>query len=78
MKRCTCIFLVLMAFAFNANAQIYQWAKNVSNTTSGEWLYGMVADAVGNTISVGYFRNTVDFDPGPGVFNLTGSNNYRA
>jgi PKD repeat protein len=78
MKRCTCIFLVLMAFAFNANAQIYQWAKNVGNATSGEWLYGMVADAVGNTISVGYFRNTVDFDPGPGVFNLTGSNNYLA
>jgi hypothetical protein len=78
MKRCIYIFLVLMAFAFNANAQIYQWAKSIGNSQGGEWLYNLVADGAGNTISVGYFRNTVDFNPGPGVYTLTGSNNYIA
>lgn len=33
----------------------------------------MGVDADGNVYSAGLFQNTVDFDPGPGVFNLTGA-----
>ena len=46
------------------------WAKSV-----GGWYhdmcYSITIDAQGNTYSTGYFRSTVDFNPGVGVFNLT-------
>lgn len=53
-----------------SNAQNFHWVKQImgydplvsfSNTT----------DANDNFFSTGYFRTTVDFDPGPGVYNLT-------
>ncbi|MBK9448523.1 MAG: SBBP repeat-containing protein [Bacteroidetes bacterium] len=67
-----------MALLVKVPAQIYQWADRVGNAQNSETFAGLVSDEVGNTISVGTFRNTVDFDPGPGVFNLTPtSNNYQ-
>lgn len=35
-------------------------------------------DAGGNIYLAGYFRNTVDFDPGPGVYNITSARNNDA
>ncbi len=32
-------------------------------------------DASGNIITVGYLYGTADFDPGPGVYNLTSKGN---
>ena len=34
----------------------------------------VTTDADGNIYTTGYFSTTVDFDPGPGVFNLTSVN----
>jgi len=34
-------------------------------------MYKAVADDAGNIYATGFFRGTVDFDPGPGVFNLS-------
>src|SRR5206468_6390959 len=34
-------------------------------------IYGMATDSAGNLYLAGYFQATVDFDPGPGVSNLT-------
>ncbi|MEP7255482.1 MAG: gliding motility-associated C-terminal domain-containing protein [Ferruginibacter sp.] len=46
------------------------WAKNLGGpkTDIGR---GIVVDAVGNVYATGYFRETADFDPGPGVYNLS-------
>lgn len=43
-------------------------------TIGGEWpdaAYDVGADADGNVYVSGYFQGTVDFDPGPGIANLT-------
>jgi hypothetical protein len=47
----------------------FLWVK----TIAGPWHEGAKAitlDAVGNIYFTGYFNDQVDFDPGPGVFNL--------
>jgi hypothetical protein len=46
----------------------FVWAKQLSG-----WSYGqaLAVDSDGDLYTVGYFVGTADFDPGPGVFNLT-------
>jgi cysteine-rich repeat protein len=53
----------------------FVWAKQLGGT-SHEYAYGVALDSDGNVYTVGYFLGTADFDPGPGVYNLTpaGSN----
>ncbi len=48
------------------------WAIGFGNPT-GKNIHGIILDILGNIYLTGFFRNTVDFDPGPGIFNLTGS-----
>ncbi|MBL7794708.1 MAG: HYR domain-containing protein [Saprospiraceae bacterium] len=48
----------------------FVWAKQIG----GIGIFDnaeMILDASGNIILVGFFHSTLDFDPGPGVFNLT-------
>lgn len=66
------LFFVLLFF-ISANAQTFQWAgafvaKSHANSIK--------TDSKGNVYTTGAFTDTVDFDPGPGVYNLisTGSN----
>ena len=51
------------------------WARDVGSTNNvvGESMY---VDPAGNVYSTGFFMGTADFDPGPGVFNLTSLGNY--
>ncbi len=51
------------------------WSKNFSGT-GYDIVNSMVVDSAGNSYTTGYFRNTVDFDPGSGTQNLTASGNY--
>ncbi len=49
------------------------WAKSIgpgsgSLSASG---YSIIIDITGNVYTTGYFQGTTDFDPGPGIFNLT-------
>jgi hypothetical protein len=51
-------------------AGIFAWVKIFSSTGS-ESARAVTTDALGNTYATGLFQATIDFDPGPGVFNLT-------
>ncbi len=56
------------------SADSFVWAKQLGGgedplLTLAE---GVAADASGNVYTVGYFQGTADFDPGPGVYSLTG------
>lgn len=76
-------FLIILSVLLFGNSLIAQsliWAKNVGgeqNFSSGS---NIATDALGNVYSRGPFDGTIDFDPGPGVFNLTAQgaspNNY--
>ena len=51
------------------------WAKRIGGTSSdGVWAFAL--DNSGNVYVTGAFYLTVDFDPGPGVFNLTSAGYY--
>jgi hypothetical protein len=50
----------------------YIWAKGFGGG-SDEWAWGLSLDPWGNVIVTGFFNGTVDFDPGPGVYNITAS-----
>lgn len=69
------VFLIF--YSIQAKAQDYLWAKAFGHIPAGttyECLSNdMVVDGNGNSYSTGVFRGTVDFDPGPGNFNLTAS-----
>ena len=54
----------------------FLWAGSWGSTAV-DWVNGLDIDADGNIYTAGRFVFTVDFDPGPGVFELTsqGSNN---
>jgi hypothetical protein len=51
------------------------WAKRMGGT-GNECSYAVSVDSSGNVYTVGTFQNTVDFDPGAGVYNLTSAGGY--
>lgn len=46
------------------------WAVRMGGTGNDDG-FSITVDLNGNVLTTGHFRNTVDFDPGPGVFNLS-------
>ena len=48
------------------------WNKAIHGTIARETANSILYDKRGFLIITGYFQATVDFDPGPGVFNLSG------
>ncbi len=48
----------------------YIWAGHYGNSP-GQFAYGISTDAPGDVYVTGGFYGTTDFDPGPGVYNLT-------
>ena len=55
----------------------YIWAKGLGGIESDGILTESIAiDMIGNIYVQGFFRDTVDFDPGPGVYNLTAVSNW--
>lgn len=48
----------------------FLWAIQLGGSSTN-YSFSIEVDAAGNVYSVGYFSGTVDFDPGPGVFELT-------
>lgn len=64
-----CIFLFFL-FGNRTLGQDFQWAKQIGNT-GWDQVSDMALDDNNNVFLFGEFRGTVDFDPGPGVFNLS-------
>lgn len=48
----------------------FVWAKQFGGPFA-DYGYSIALDANGNVYTTGYFQGTVDFDPGPGIYNLT-------
>lgn len=63
-----------IAFTYFANAIIaqpnFEWLVRFGSNAT-EQTHCVISDKQGNVYTTGYFRNTVDFDPGLGIFNLT-------
>jgi hypothetical protein len=54
-------------------AENFLWAISFGGGSSSSGL-AITSDQSGNVYVTGHFKGTVDFDPGPGVYNLTGVN----
>jgi len=54
----------------NAQNVGFDWAKSMGGSSTEEG-NSIAVDVLGNVYTTGRFWGTVDFDPGPGVFNLT-------
>ena len=72
-------FLIILFFSISTIAQqpVFKWARqfgsSVIDDTYNDNGRSIAVDQQGNVYSAGLFFNVVDFDPGPGVFNLTAS-----
>lgn len=68
-KRTISLFLLMMSTA--AIAQNFEWAKSWGSTGYDQYSH-IVQDQSGNTYIKGYIDGTIDLDPGPGTYQLTG------
>ncbi|MCC7302139.1 MAG: SBBP repeat-containing protein [Bacteroidia bacterium] len=69
---------ILITSATAIKAQSFEWAVHVGGS-SADYGNHITVDASRNAYVTGYFNGTGDFDPGPGVYNLTsngGSDSY--
>src|SRR5687767_11655729 len=70
-------FVHLFLSSKEINAQeipLLEWAKSMGGTGVDN-ANSIAVDNAGNVYTAGYFTNTVDFDPGVGVFNLVSAGN---
>jgi hypothetical protein len=65
-------FTIIISIFCSAHmySQTFQWAEAIGGGLD-DFAYSTAIDFSGNVISVGTFRSTTDFDPGPGIFNLS-------
>ena len=72
MKNIFLSLILQLLIGYEANCQELLWAKRFGSTGQDRG-YNTCVDNLGNVYAIGGFAHTVDFDPGPGVFNLTSS-----
>ena len=64
------LFILLIPTLLQSQDVNFKWAKQIGNGYM-DVSTAMAVDKLGNVYTTGYFGGTVDFDPGPGVYNLT-------
>src|ERR1700752_1904052 len=77
MKKIQFLLMVIVFFAFGktrAQAPDWLWAKSIGGKINDE-ANSVAVDITGNIFVTGYFQDTVDFDPGPGIYNLIAASN---
>jgi gliding motility-associated-like protein len=79
-----CLFIALLVVTNVTSAQqlLFKWAKAFDPHNAinyGDYSNGRTVgvDQFGNVYSAGLFQRTVDFDPGPGLFTMTATNQYE-
>src|SRR5205809_6516543 len=78
MKRIIFIILLTLAATMQHAQNVnFKWAKQMGGAGCGSGLASrsVTTDNAGNVYTTGYFNGIVDFDPGPGTFNLTAGGN---
>ena len=70
MRKLFSLILIIFLTIFNARGQNYVWVKQYEGSLAGD-AYGISLDEFGNIYTMGWLDGTVDFDPGPGIYNLT-------
>lgn len=70
LKKSTGLVLSLFIELLTCSGQNYQWAKSIGGILY-ENSMDIALDNEGNIYACGQFEGTIDFDPGPGVSNLT-------
>lgn len=73
MKKIYALFLITVSTV--ASAQNLEWARRIGGTGT-DMGHAIAVDNLGNVYATGIFMNTVDFDPGVGVFNLTSAGSW--
>lgn len=49
----------------------FSWVKQIGTSGNSALSQGIAVDCFGNVVVVGYYNSIMDFDPGPGVHNIT-------
>src|SRR5687768_13683841 len=65
-------YLVFFSFLFFSSPAVCQWVNKIGGSGQ-EFGQDVKVDAAGNVFVTGNFSGTVDFDPGPYVYNLKSS-----
>ncbi len=65
------LFFFSAALLSNAQAPVFQWAKNFPGSQNFD--RALTVDGSGNVFTSGWLMGTNDFDPGPSTYNLTSS-----
>jgi hypothetical protein len=74
-KHLPLLFLLLFPAVVFSGSPDWEWAKSMGGINDDQAL-SLATDASGNVYTTGIFYGTVDFDPGPGIFNLTSAGYY--
>lgn len=77
MSRYISILLLLVFNSWIGFSQKFEWA-GAFNGWDKVFGYSVAVDQTGNVLTTGIFEGTVDFDPGPGVYNLSSNGQFDA
>lgn len=69
------ISLLTIFLLTNSTAQTLEWAHSWGST-GDETATSVVTDVLGNVYTTGVFNGTVDFDPGPSIYNLSAQSSH--